>query len=111
MTSKTTSLEKKWIMYDIGNSAFTLLVSTIMPIYFNFLADSAHISETNYLAFWGYATSIATIITAILGPILGTASDFKGWKKKLFMVALLIGALGCILLGFTSSWLWFLCQQ
>ena len=36
MTSKTTSLEKKWIMYDIGNSAFTLLVSTIMPIYFNF---------------------------------------------------------------------------
>ena len=109
MTSKTTSLEKKWIMYDIGNSAFTLLVSTIMPIYFNFLADSAHISETNYLALWGYATSIATIITAILGPILGTASDFKGWKKKLFMVALLIGALGCILLGFTSSWLWFLC--
>lgn len=109
MTSKTTSLEKKWIMYDIGNSAFTLLVSTIMPIYFNFLADIAHISETNYLAFWGYATSIATIITAILGPILGTASDFKGWKKKLFMVALLIGALGCILLGFTSSWLWFLC--
>lgn len=109
MTSKTTSLEKKWIMYDIGNSAFTLLISTIMPIYFNFLADSAHISETNYLAFWGYATSIATIITAILGPILGTASDFKGWKKKLFMVALLIGALGCILLGFTSSWLWFLC--
>ena len=109
MTSKTTSLEKKWIMYDIGNSAFTLLVSTIMPIYFNFLADSAHISETNYLAFWGYATSIATIITAILGPILGTASDFKGWKKKLFMVSLLIGALGCILLGFTSSWLWFLC--
>lgn len=109
MTSKTTSLEKKWIMYDIGNSAFTLLVSTIMPIYFNFLADSAHISETNYLAFWGYATSIATIITAILGPILGTASDFKGWKKKLFMIALLIGALGCILLGFTSSWLWFLC--
>lgn len=109
MTSKTTSLEKKWIMYDIGNSAFTLLVSTIMPIYFNFLADNAHISETNYLAFWGYATSLATIITAILGPILGTASDFKGWKKKLFMVALLIGALGCILLGFTSSWLWFLC--
>ncbi len=109
MTSKATSLEKKWIMYDIGNSAFTLLVSTIMPIYFNFLADNAHISETNYLAFWGYATSLATIITAILGPILGTASDFKGWKKKLFMIALLIGALGCILLGFTSSWLWFLC--
>lgn len=109
MSSKTTSLEKKWILYDVGNSAFTLLVSTIMPIYFNFLATSAHISQTDYLAFWGYATSIATIITAILGPTLGTVSDFKGWKKRLFMIALLIGALGCVLLGFTSSWLWFLC--
>lgn len=109
MTSKTTALERNWILYDVGNSAFTLLVSTIMPIYFNYLATSANVSETNYLAFWGYATSITTIITAILGPILGTASDFKGWKKKLFMTSLFIGALGCILLGFTSSWLWFLC--
>lgn len=109
MTSKTTVLERNWILYDVGNSAFTLLVSTIMPIYFNYLATSANVSETNYLAFWGYATSITTIITAILGPILGTASDFKGWKKKLFMTSLFIGALGCILLGFTSSWLWFLC--
>lgn len=109
MTSKTTALERNWILYDVGNSAFTLLVSTIMPIYFNYLATSANVSETNYLAFWGYATSITTVITAILGPILGTASDFKGWKKKLFMIALLIGAIGCILLGFTSSWLWFLC--
>ena len=85
MTSKTTALERNWILYDVGNSAFTLLVSTIMPIYFNYLATSANVSETNYLAFWGYATSITTIVTAILGPILGTASDFKGWKKKLFM--------------------------
>ena len=55
MKWKTTSLEKKWIFYDVGNSAFTLLVSTIMPIYFNYLASSAYVSEVNYLAFWGYA--------------------------------------------------------
>ena len=65
MKWKTTSLEKKWIFYDVGNSAFTLLVSTIMPIYFNYLASSANVSEVDYLAFWGYATSAATIITAI----------------------------------------------
>lgn len=70
MKWKTTSLEKKWIFYDVGNSAFTLLVSTIMPIYFNYLASSANVSEVNYLAFWGYATSAATIITALLGPVL-----------------------------------------
>ena len=99
MKWKTTSLEKKWIFYDVGNSAFTLLVSTIMPIYFNYLASSANVSEVDYLAFWGYATSAATIITAILGPVLGTVSDFRGWKKRLFLFSLL---------GFLSSWIWFL---
>ena len=29
--SKLTALEKSWILYDIGNSAFTLLVSTLLP--------------------------------------------------------------------------------
>ena len=31
-------LEKSWIYYDIGNSAFTMMVSTIIPIWFNTLA-------------------------------------------------------------------------
>ena len=108
MKWKTTSLEKKWIFYDVGNSAFTLLVSTSMPIYFNYLASSANVSEVDYLAFWGYATSAATIITAILGPVLGTVSDFRGWKKRLFLFSLLVGACGCVVLGFLSSWIWFL---
>ena len=30
------------------------------------------------------------------------------WKKKIFTAALLVGAAGCVLLGFLSSWLWFL---
>lgn len=52
---KLTKLEKSWILYDIGNSAFILLVSTLLPIYFNALAEGAGISESNYLAYWGYA--------------------------------------------------------
>lgn len=34
MKFKLTALEKKWVLYDVANSAFTLLISTIMPIYF-----------------------------------------------------------------------------
>ena len=41
---KLTRLEKQWILYDVGNSAFTLLVTTIVPIYFNYLAGNAGIS-------------------------------------------------------------------
>lgn len=108
MKFKMNGLEKKWVLYDVGNSAFTLLVSTIMPIYFNYLAGQAGISDVNYLAYWGYATSIATILVAVLGPTLGTLSDLSGWKKRIFLVSLLVGAVGCVFLGFTASWLWFL---
>lgn len=108
MKFKLNDMEKKWILYDVGNSAFTLLIATIMPIYFNYLADQAGISEVNYLAYWGYATSAATIIVAVLGPVLGAASDTKGRRNKIFLVSLLIGALGCVFLGFTQSWIWFL---
>lgn len=101
-------MEKNWILYDVGNSAFTLLVSTIMPIYFNYLASQDGISEVNYLAYWGYATSAATIIVALLGPVIGTASDTKGRRKKLFLIALLVGSIGCVFLGFSQSWIWFL---
>ena len=108
MKFKLRPLERKWVLYDVGNSAFTLLVSTIMPIYFNTLAGSQGLSDVDYLAYWGYATSISTIIVALCGPIFGTLSDFPGWKKRLFSLSVLVGALGCAVLGMMSSWLWFL---
>lgn len=108
MKFKLTSLEKKWVLYDVGNSAFTMMVSTIFPIYFNSLAESAGISDVNYLAYWGYATSICTLIVALLGPTLGAVADTKNFKKIVFSVAMGVGVFGCILLGFLSSWLWFL---
>ena len=51
---KLTKTELSWILYDIGNSAFTMMVSTLIPIYFNFLGEKAGISSTDYLAFCCY---------------------------------------------------------
>lgn len=34
MKTKMSRLEKFWVLYDVGNSAFTLLMSTIIPIYY-----------------------------------------------------------------------------
>lgn len=108
MKMKLTGKEKRWIMYDIGNSAFVLLVSTIMPIYFNYLAGKAGLSSVDYLAYWGYATSICTIIVAILGPVIGTLADTKGFKKPVFFISILIGTISCAVLGAMVQWLAFL---
>ena len=106
MKFKLTPLEKKWVLYDVGNSAFTMMVSTIFPIYFNYLAENAGISDVDYLAYWGYATSICTLIVAILGPTLGAIADTKNFKKIIFSISMGVGVFGCILLGFLSSWIW-----
>lgn len=105
---KLTHIEKAWILYDVGNSAFILLVSTLFPIYFNAVASEAGISSIDYLAYWGYAASAVTIIVAVLGPVLGTMTDFKGFKKPIFIGSMLLGTSGCLLLGFMRSWLAFL---
>lgn len=53
MKFKLTPLEKKWILYDVGNSAFAMLTATILPIYFNYLAKKAGLSSVDYLSYWG----------------------------------------------------------
>ena len=84
MKKKLTKLEKFWILYDVGNSAFVLMVSTILPIYFNALGEAGGLSSTEYLAYWGYAASVSTLAVAVLGPVLGTMADRKGLKTGFF---------------------------
>lgn len=108
MKDKLTKLEFQWICYDIGNSAFILLVSTILPIYFNSLSSSAGLAESEYLTYWSYATSISTLIVAVAGPVLGTLADYKGNKKKIFLMSALLGALALACFWIPSSWLAFI---
>ena len=105
---KLTPLERHWILYDIGNSAFILLVATLLPIYFNTLAESAGLSESSYHAYWGYAGSVSTLLVAVIAPICGTLADQKGFKKPLFLLCMLLGAFGCAALSGAWSWLSFL---
>lgn len=105
---KLTKLERFWILYDVANSAFVLLVATLLPIYFNSLAEAEGMAPSDYLAWWGYGASAATLLVAFLGPVLGTIADTKGLKKPLFLIMIVIGAVGCAALGFFSHWVTFL---
>ena len=102
--------ELPWILYDVGNSAFTLLVSAILPIYFNALVTGAGtgLTETDATAIWGYAASGVTLCVAVISPILGSLTDYKGFKKPFFFFSAMLGVLGCAALGIPMGWVAFL---
>ena len=104
---KLTKSERNWILYDVGNSAFILLFTTIIPIMFNSLAKG-HLKDSTYLAYWGYAVTISTILTALVGPYFGALADKFSLRKRFFIVFMVLGALGCFLFPFTDSWMVFL---
>ena len=105
---KLTKLEKYWILYDVGNSAFVLLVATILPIYFNYLAGQGGLSDVDAMAYWGYGVSISTLIVAVIGPVLGTIADTNGYKKPIFTFCMMTGVIGCGALSLPVSWMVFL---
>lgn len=105
---RLTSLEKRWILYDVGNSAFVLLCSTIIPIYFKNVAQASGVSASDSTAYFSYATSIVTVLVALLGPALGALADTKGFKKPVFTCFVLLGTIGCALLSAPKTWILFL---
>ncbi|MBR1703911.1 MAG: MFS transporter [Clostridia bacterium] len=106
--NKLTSYEKKWILYDVANSAFVLLATTLIPIFFNMVAAGAGLPSDKYLAYWGYTQSVATILSALIGPIFGAFSDRKDRKKTMFLITVAVGSFGSLFFGFARQWLAFL---
>ncbi|MDO4615728.1 MAG: hypothetical protein Q4B15_08885, partial [Lachnospiraceae bacterium] len=108
---KLTKVERAWVLYDVGNSAFTMLACSLVPIWFKSLAigtNPGQISSDQATAYWALSMSVVTIVVAILGPVFGAFTDTKGRKKIFFSTALAIGLIGCFLSGFIYSWLLFL---
>lgn len=132
---KLAKAERSWILYDVANSAFTLILTATIPVFFRGLVDSAGIEAVcnswlvqfffknnataalagNMQAFealktslFGLTTTIAVLIVALSAPMIGALADYKGMKKKLFAFSLVVGVMACLLLGVTQSWLGYL---
>ena len=108
MKEKLNKAEISWILYDVGNSAFTMLVATTIPIFFQSLASGAGITEARTSGLWASVTAISVLILAILSPILGAVADYKGMKKPIFSISLCISIISLFILSFTQHWLTFL---
>lgn len=91
-----TKKEMSWIKYDVANSAYVMLATALLSLYFNYLSPSGNLSTV-----WGFTNVIVTVIAVFLCPILGTYADFSK-KKTIFMTFALIGICSCGILSLFS---------
>ena len=90
---KYTALERNWVMYDVGNSALVLLNTSVVPIYFDAINTAANSAEL--VTAWANAQTIASLVVALLMPVLGSLADFAGNKIKFFLGFFLTGLVLC----------------
>ena len=107
LKDKLTPVELAWVLYDVGNSAFTMLACSLIPIWFKELA-AGRMSSDDATGTWALGVSLVTVIVALMGPVCGALSDRREMKLVFFRTSVFIGAAGCIINGFATSWLLFL---
>ena len=106
-----TPQEFSWVLYDVGNSAYTMLACSLIPIWFKDLAigtGPGQITSDQATAYYALAISIVTVVVALLGPIFGALADRKETKKIFFQTTVAAGVVGCVLNSFCWSWMLFL---
>lgn len=111
MFKNLTKVERAWVLYDVGNSAFTMLACSLIPIWFKALAIGTapgQISSDQATAYYSISISVVTVVVAVLGPICGAIADHKDMKKIFFTTAVACGVAGCILNGFATNWVAFI---
>ncbi len=101
--------ERAWILYDVANSAFVLVVVTaVLPIFFKQYA-AADFDTTASTSAWAFANAAAALIVALLAPLLGAAADYGNRKKRFFLVFFLIGVAATFLLATVREGDWLRC--
>lgn len=74
-----------WALYDWANSAFaTTVMAGFFPIYFK-KVWSYGVDVNSSTALLGIANSIASLLVALMAPVLGAIAD-KGSVKKKFLI-------------------------
>lgn len=102
-SKRFTKQEKSWIFYDWANSVYaTNIMAVIFPIYY------ASVAGDIGSKWWGIGVSIASLIGALVAPTLGAVADFRGYKKRLLLIFILIGTLSTAVLAFVGTWQWML---
>ncbi|TEU12482.1 MAG: MFS transporter [Anaerolineales bacterium] len=97
-----------WCMYDWANSAFaTTIMAALFPPFYRALVTESGLAENTATAYWGYTTSIALLMIAIIAPVLGAVADYTGGRKRYVAFFAGLGILSTAAFVFigTDTWL------
>ncbi|CAN5284707.1 MFS transporter [soil metagenome] len=97
-----------WAFYDWANSAFATTVAAVLfPAFFSQDYWQKGVDTATSTSRLGIANSSASIIVALLAPMLGAVAD-RGGKKKFFLtIFTIVGVLCSIILGMLRQDQWF----
>jgi UMF1 family MFS transporter len=90
---------RAWALYDWGNSAFqTVVITAVFPDFFGSVA-AADLSPAEATSRFGWATTIAVTIIALLAPVLGAVADYRAMKKRMLGGFLVVGVVATAMMA------------
>ena len=97
-----------WALYDWANSAFaTTVMAGFFPVFFKqFWSAGADVNVST--AQLGFGNSIASLLVALMAPILGAIADKGSAKKKFLIFFAYLGVLmtAALFLVKEGQWVW-----
>ena len=95
-----------WALYDWANSAFaTTVMAGFFPIFFSqYWSNPDNLSISTF--YLGLGNSIASLIVALLAPVLGAIADRGSFKKKFLIFFAFLGIVMTLSLGFIAQGMW-----
>ena len=93
-----------WCLYDTGHCAFaTIVMAVVLPVYYQNVIAGGEWA----LSSWGYASSVALALSAVLTPLVGTYIDGRTVKKKYLLAFAALGIAASAALAAAGPGRWF----
>lgn len=93
-----------WCLYDTGHCAFaTIVMAVVLPVYYQNVVAGG---QTWALPSWGYASSVALALSAVLTPLAGTYVDGRALKKRCLLAFALLGITASAALAAAGAGRW-----
>lgn len=101
---KLTGEQKSWSLYDVGVSAFSMLLTAIIPVYVQTAGEGLGLSTARTLSDWGFVQSLSTLLVAFAAPLLGAMADHKGKKKLFFNFFLILSVMSLLCMALFENY-------